>query len=103
MTAADLKTYFSRLHRTRPSKLTEPTIGISDRRDLDLWELFQRFGRIPGVRIVAEPVVDWPDERVENFDRLMLWDAWAAQAPIERIGIAARMAAMADLMRAKKW
>lgn len=104
MSAADLKDYFQGIYKKKSSvKFKEPTLKLSDKRNLWLWELVQRYGKTPGITIIGEPMERWPASRVRDFDALTIWDAWAAQAPLERLGVAARMTAMADWMREKKW
>jgi hypothetical protein len=87
----------------RPGPPKEPTVGLTDQRDLELWELFQRFGRIPGIRIVDEPVIDWPAERVANFDALAMWDAWSVRYQRQRGDVATQMAGMREWMNKEGW
>lgn len=45
-------------------------LPLHDRTNLDLFLLMEEFADFPAARVTAEPVMDWPAERLEDFRRI---------------------------------
>ncbi len=45
-------------------------LPLHDRANLTLFLLIEEWADWPAVRVVAEPIVEWPQERLEDFRRI---------------------------------